>query len=110
MHAFRSTTSQRTADRFWRVLIATLESCLDETPATDEAGAAELVLSQEICAYPSHAGFLRSQGVQVSSFSPIRNRPPPEYQHHHDEFLEVPVLLEAVLVCERVLKALVSLK
>ena len=108
LHVFRSTTSERPADRFWRALIASLESIsIKATPAAAGADAAALVPSQEISGSASHAGLLRAQGVPVAAFSPIRNRPIPELQH--DEWLDVRVFLEGIRVCERVLQVLASL-
>ena len=54
LHVFRSTTSERLTDRFWRALISTPERiCIEATPAAGEAGAAALVPSREIYGFQS---------------------------------------------------------
>ena len=106
-YIFRSTKSERLADRLYRALIAALERFPIETNSTGAVASAVLEPSQEIRAEPSDAGFLREQGVPVVGFSPIRRTPPLE--RSHDEYLHVDAFLEGIGVCECVLKELANL-
>ena len=106
VHVFRSSNSERSADRFWRALISALESI--STPAVAGAEAAAQGPSRAVCDFPSTPGLLRAVGVPVAKFSPLRNWAPPE--HPNVKCLDVPVLLEVISVCERVLQELANLK
>lgn len=93
MLACRNTESARLADRFWRAFV--------------EGVGREQLASPQVFPGGTDGQCMRTHGVPVIGFSPIRRTTP--LLHSHDEYLGVHEFLEGIQVYERLLPALANL-